>query len=152
MAPDIHVYIWFLTLDKILVIFTARNKVWGKVIFSEECVKNSVRGWYPSMHCRSPGPHPGGVEGSSLGGLQAHTQGGQVEGSGLGVSRPTPRAQTWWVLCTLLFSWTVSNPRVPQICILFFGSDFCLTQDWIKPTPVSMSDLYGNYSDDTSAK
>ena len=49
-------------------------------------------GWYPSMPCRSPGPHPGGrsrglvgwgspgphpgeVEGSGWGGLQAHTQG-----------------------------------------------------------------------------
>ena len=56
-------------------------------------------GWYPSMSCRFPGPHPGGklrglarrgvsrptpkgeVEGFGLGGLQAHTQ---------GVSRPTP--------------------------------------------------------------
>ena len=51
------------------------------------------RGWYPSMPSRFPGPHPGGklrglarvvsrstskgeVEGSGLGGLQAHTQGG----------------------------------------------------------------------------
>ena len=60
------------------------NEVWGKVIFSEACVKNSVhRGgggfpagiagsipaclaaglhgwWYPSMPCRFPGPHPRG--------------------------------------------------------------------------------------------
>ena len=52
----------------------------GKVIFSEACVKNSVRkGWYPSMHCRSPGPHLGGkLRGLALGGgcLQAHTRGG----------------------------------------------------------------------------
>ena len=41
--------------------------------------------WYPSMHCRSPGPHPGGKlrgvsrptpRGEVEGGLQAHTQGG----------------------------------------------------------------------------
>ena len=43
-------------------------------------------GRYPSMPCRSPGPHPGEVEESGLGGdLQAHTQ-GEVEGSGLGGS------------------------------------------------------------------
>ena len=36
------------------------------------------------MHCRSPGPHPGGkLRGLAWGGLQAHTQ-GEVEGSGLG--------------------------------------------------------------------
>ena len=59
-------------------------------------------GGYPSMPCRFPGPHPGGeVEESGWGGgLQAQTQ-GEVEGSGLGglqahtwgsgVFRPTPR-------------------------------------------------------------
>ena len=62
------------------------NEVWGKVIFSEACVKNSVDkgrgvggipaciaggipaclsagvggGGNPSMPCRFPGPHPGG--------------------------------------------------------------------------------------------
>ena len=88
------------------------NEVWGKVIFSEACVKNSVQRWvvvsqhalqvvsqhalqvsggYPSMPCRSSGPHPRReVEGSGLGGFQAHTW---------GVSRPIPRgglqAHTW---------------------------------------------------------
>ena len=38
-------------------------------------------GWYPSMSFRFPGSYPGEVEGSDLGGLQAHTW---------GVSRPTP--------------------------------------------------------------
>ena len=92
---------------------------WGKVIFSEACVKNSVHdggwGWYPSMPCMSPGPHPGGrlsglagrvsrptprgrlrgLAGGGMG-LQAHTWGvsrptprGEVEGSGWEVSRPT---------------------------------------------------------------
>ena len=51
------------------------------------------------MHCRSPGPHPGvgGVEGSGLGGLQAHTQGGELKGLawlGGGVSTPTPRGRS----------------------------------------------------------
>ena len=52
------------------------NEVWGKVIFSEVCVENSIHrgeGCYPSMHCSwypsmpcsrspggSPGPHPRG--------------------------------------------------------------------------------------------
>ena len=58
------------------------NEVWGKVIFSEACVKNSLhRGrcypsmhcrWYPSMPCRFQGPHPRGkFRGIWLGGLQA---------------------------------------------------------------------------------
>ena len=88
--------------------YRPQNEVWGKVIFSEACVKNSVHrgggipaciatglqgGWYPSMPCRFPGPHPGGkfrgiwpggspgphprgkLRGIWLGGLQAHTQG-----------------------------------------------------------------------------
>ena len=63
-------------------------------------------GWYPSMSCRFPGPHPGGAwvvwpggspdshpggsQGVWPGGLQANTW-GEVKGSGLGeVSRPTP--------------------------------------------------------------
>ena len=79
---------------------TVRNEVWGKVIFSEVCVKNSVDGgggvvsqhalqvvsqhafqvsrgwWYPSTPCRSPGPHPGGkLRGLAWGGLQAHIGG-----------------------------------------------------------------------------
>ena len=63
------------------------NEVFGKVIFSGACVKNSVHGgggWYPSMHCRwyprmsctggSPGPHPRvKLRGLAWGGLQAHT-------------------------------------------------------------------------------
>ena len=56
------------------------QRSWGKVIFSEACVKNSVHsvgGGYPSMPCRSPGPHLGEeLEGSGLEGPQAHTQGG----------------------------------------------------------------------------
>ena len=49
----------------------------------------SRRGWYPSMLCRFPGPHPGGeVEVSGQGGLQAHTW--VSPDPHLGVSRPTP--------------------------------------------------------------
>ena len=81
------------------------QRSWGKIIFSEACVKNSVHGEggvipaclaggipaclaglggvYPSMPCRFPGPHPeGSLRGLAWGGLQAHTQ-GEVEGSGL---------------------------------------------------------------------
>ena len=55
-------------------------------------------GWYPSMPCRFPGPHPGGSWGVWPGGwrgLQAHTQGGSWGGwprgpTPRGVYRPTP--------------------------------------------------------------
>ena len=85
----------------------------AKVMFLHLSVSYSVhrRGvWYLSMHCRSPGPHPGGKlrglawgvsrptpggspgphlrgsPGPHLGGLQAHTQGagGGVVGGGRG--------------------------------------------------------------------
>ena len=75
-----------------------QQRNWGKVIFSQVSVilftgeggvvsqhvlqvvsqhafQQVFRGWYLSMPCRFPGPHPGG----SLG------------GSGQGVSRPTPK-------------------------------------------------------------
>ena len=83
------------------IYFTTCNKV-GARLFLHVSVILFTGGWYPSMPCRSPGPHPGGklrglpwgggsrptprgeVEGSGLGGLQAHTQGGGV------FSRPTP--------------------------------------------------------------
>ena len=86
-------------------VFTARNKVGGKVIFSKVCVKNSgeVSGWYPSMHCRSPGPHPGGkLRGLAwMAGLQAHTHGGSP-GLHPGVSqhalRQTPPPSRWLLL------------------------------------------------------
>ena len=63
-----------------------------------------VWGWYPSMHCRSPCPNPGGeVEGSGLGGVSRPTTGRRVSRPTprRGVSRPTPRvglqAHTWGV-------------------------------------------------------
>ena len=53
------------------------QRSWGKVIFSEVCVKNSVH------REGSPGPHPRGkLRGLTGGGLQAHTRGG--------LSRPRP--------------------------------------------------------------
>ena len=86
------------------------QRSWGKVIFLEACVKNSVHGagvvsQYALQVSRpttrvevegsglggSPGPHPGGsVGGSGLGGLQAHTQGGGWGVWSSGVSKPTP--------------------------------------------------------------
>ena len=39
------------------------------------CLQVSGGSWFPSMPCSFPGPHPGEVEVSGLGGLQAHTQG-----------------------------------------------------------------------------
>ena len=53
------------------------NEVYEGYVFTRVC-HSDRRGWYPSMHCRSPGPHPGGeVEGSGLG------------DGGRGASRPT---------------------------------------------------------------
>ena len=81
----------------ILTIFLPHaNEVWGKVIFSVACVKNSVGGgipaciaagipaylavgggWYPSMPCRFPGSHTGGkLRGLARGDLQGHNQEG----------------------------------------------------------------------------
>ena len=43
-------------------------------VVSQHALQVSRRGWYPSMTCRSPGPHPRGkLRGMTLGGLQAHT-------------------------------------------------------------------------------
>ena len=41
---------------------TARNEVWGKVIFSQACVKNSVHRGVPGPGVPAPGgvPSPGG--------------------------------------------------------------------------------------------
>ena len=74
------------------------NEVWGKVIFSEVCVKNSVHkggGWYPSMHCRwypsmscSRSPDQWVVSQHALqvsrGEVSRPTPRGEVEGSGWG--------------------------------------------------------------------
>ena len=66
----------------------------AKVMFLHMSVCPQQEGWYPSMHCRSPGPHPGGrLRGLAWGGgLQAHTQ-GKLRGLALGVSRSTPRGE-----------------------------------------------------------
>ena len=91
--------------------YNRSKRSWGKVMFLQvSVILFTGWGWYPSMHCRSPGPYPGGeVEESGLGGpgphpggspgphpegspgphlgdLQAHTWGG--------ASRLTPRG---WV-------------------------------------------------------
>ena len=44
-------------------------------------------GWYPSMPCRFPGPHPGvKLRGLAGEGVSRPTPKGEVEGSGLGGS------------------------------------------------------------------
>ena len=49
-------------------------------------------GWYPSMHCRSPDPHPGGKLRCLAwgGGVSRPTPGGFSRPTPRGVSRPTP--------------------------------------------------------------
>ena len=82
------IFISFLNIHTLLcvvyILTTRKYEVWGKVIFLEACVKNSIHGggggWYPSMHCRwypsMPCSYPGGCIPACLAGLQAHTQGG----------------------------------------------------------------------------
>ena len=99
------------------MVFTARKRSLRRLCFYT-CLSVHTGGWYPSMHCRSPGPHPGGklrglawggggspgphlggkLRGLAWGGLQAHTcRGLQAHIWGVsrstpgGISRPTPR-------------------------------------------------------------
>ena len=52
-------------------------------VYQEFCPQG---GWYPSIHCRSAGPHPGEKLRGLAGGVSRPTpRGGEVEGSGLGV-------------------------------------------------------------------
>ena len=73
------------------------NEVWGKVIFSEVCVKNSVHGGkgvsnnalqVVSQHALQQ-VSGGGIP-ACLSGFQAHTQGGSLGGSGWGSPGPHP--------------------------------------------------------------
>ena len=94
-----------------LILLPPANEVWGKVIFSEASVRNSVWGWwYPSMHCRWYPSMPcsrgvvsqhalqvsrpisrGESEGSGWRGLQAHTQGeGGLQAHTWGAPGPHP--------------------------------------------------------------
>ena len=67
------------------VLLLPANEVWGKVIFSVACVKNSV--------------HGGGIPACLAGGIPACLAGlwGGSSGPhpGRGVSRPTPREGGW---------------------------------------------------------
>ena len=71
---------------------------WGLVsqhalqVVSQHALQVSGGGWYPSMPCRSPDPHPRRkLRGLAWGGLLAHTQGGSWGFWPGVVSRPTPR-------------------------------------------------------------
>ena len=60
---------------------------WGWVVSQHALqVSRGGGGWYPSMPCRS-----GGVVSQHALQVSRPTPKGEVEGSGLGVSRPTPR-------------------------------------------------------------
>ena len=61
-------------------------------VCQEFCSRGREGGWYPSMHCRFPGPHPGGkLRGLAWGSPGPHP-GGKLRGLawGGGVSRPPP--------------------------------------------------------------
>ena len=76
------------------------NEVWGKVIFSEACVKNSVHRGVVSQHAlQVVSQHAlqvsGGVVSQHALQVSRPTPKGEVEGSGMGrrVSRPTPMGE-----------------------------------------------------------
>ena len=85
VTPNVLLFIarWLFLWDDMVI--TARKRSLRRLCFYT-CLSFCPGVWYPSMHCRSRGPHPGGeVEGSGLGGspgphpwggLQAHTWGG----------------------------------------------------------------------------
>ena len=143
---------WF-TYSHWSTLLPPANEVWGKVIISVVCVKNSVHkggGWYPSMHCRwypsmpcSRGvisQHalqvsmrtPGGSWGVWLGGgLQAHTWGaGGSPGPHPGGS-PGPHPGGGCIpACTETDTpptATAAGGTYPtgMHCCLFIYSDFC---------------------------
>ena len=60
-----------------MILLPPANEVVGRLCFYTCLLFCSQGGWYPSMHCRSPGPHPGGKLRDLAwgGGLQAHTRG-----------------------------------------------------------------------------
>ena len=77
------------------------QRSWGKVIFSEACVKNSVHRGRPQAHTQgggcwvwlggSKGPHPGGRLGGLAGGLSPGPHPGGSPGPHLeGVSKARP--------------------------------------------------------------
>ena len=50
-------------------------------VVSKHALQQVSRGWYPSMPCRFPGPHPGGkLRGSCQGVVSRPTPKGEVEG------------------------------------------------------------------------
>ena len=72
-------------------------------------------GWYSSMPCRFPGPHPGGeVEGDLARGVSRPTPRGEGEGDlARGVSRPTPKGgglRGIWPGNLQAHTWGVSRP------------------------------------------
>ena len=87
-----------------MITYYRPQRSWGKVIFSEVCVKNSVhRSGVVSQHALQVSrPTPRGeVEGSGLGGVSRPTPRGKLRGLAWRVSRPTPRGklrgQAWGV-------------------------------------------------------
>ena len=93
------------------VLLPPANEVWGKVIFSQACVKNSVRGGAWSGGCLLPGARSRGGPGSQprekLRGIRSRPtpKGGNWGGSGPGPhprgklrgirSRPIPKGGNW---------------------------------------------------------
>ena len=58
-----------------VILFTGGVSQHALQVVSQHALQQVSRGWYPSMPCRFPGPHPGG----------------KLRGLARGVSRPTPR-------------------------------------------------------------
>ena len=87
----------YLTIARFSIPYFYRpQRSWGKVIFSEACVKNSVhmgRGVVVSQHALQVSrPTPSGkLRGLALGVPGPHQGGGKLRGLAWGASRPTPR-------------------------------------------------------------
>ena len=89
------------------ILLPPANEVWGKVIFSEACVKNSIHGGGGGG---IPACIAGGIPAclAAIQGVVSHhalqvsrpTPKGEVEGSGLGgISRPTSRGKLRGLAC-----------------------------------------------------
>ena len=107
-------------------------------------------GWYPSMHCRSTGPHPEGSCGVWLGGMVSRpTTGGKfrnlvwgvLQAHNQGVSRPTPGGSPGQHPGDLqTHTWVVSRPTLGCLQAHTWGIPACTEAD----TPQQMATAAGS--------
>ena len=87
-------------------------------VVSQHALQQVSWGWYPSMPCRFPGPHPGGSLGGFGQGVSRPTPKGEVEGDlARGVSRPTPREGLQAHTCGVYASLHRGNPPTRRLLL-----------------------------------